>query len=1339
MADAFVEIPDFQFRELQHVRIFDKPVLYNGIRPSWIAASSRYGIIVCAAGHDKLISLRSSDVHQLNTVKVDTEVTNIQMKVTCLQIEQPAVLIALTCNCSGRLLSVSMRTASGAFVYLYDMCSFAVDFVEQRGPVYSLRLSADPNAQPCALEWNPLQDDLFAVATSDGVLSCYSFNIEKSSSVTLVGTTKHSDIVTCIGWSPKGKQLVVGDVSGYVKQYKPEMVSVRVVPPPTCVPSLKGDGSLRCVGISWLATTDILIAYSPKTGREVDIAKLCVKKDAPPQWTHFDDINYCGDRSSFDQRIEFTQFIGWKLLLCSSSRSSEIAVLGKIGSEWKIWTLDDNGRIEMPLDSEHCETYPVGIAVDISSVLPAKIGDEGNIERPPCPTVLVLSSQGILLPFSVLSSRAEHQIINIQPEALPSKIYGPVLTVVNIAENMQSNVGSPHITSQTVPVTTNLLSSLVFSESTPITKQDIFQSQVLESTPSTVTASSKVQNLTPTSVVQNSAVSHQQLKKRTDLITNLQKDFREKLVVFDKHFFELCEQNDWLYNLKKSSAKQLEWNIGINLNDEMLELEKVRAVVASWLDALENQVKESMCSVEEQLGIANSTDRELFDNGRVLDFNNVMDWTLIQTHRISRAVMHRLDKLVETLAKLEQKVANVEDVLSEMPASHIKSGKILTLGVDQEQQIATTAKNICKGMVSRRKALCELQQRVTSLSCQLKPLKKEQEINKYLSSTKSSFSNLSFSHQTYKEIIGGTAAVTAQQQKELLRFLAERGPVKRSEAKILALDIHSGEGGERILNSTITDIESRLLEAALIPMKTPTKLVMDIGTQSSDYLYSKEATSPTDKTIPNRIASADYTPSVAYEPPEIQAKIKCINFNWRYKYNIEDLGFIFNPIRCLHLQLEPTTNLPATLPSFKNLNTSTALPSTSNCPATCEIAKSLPAGNAPTNIAKTVNSNQEQSGNITFSFKNLDIPSAARNNVSTRETGFSTLSTPNKSEHSSEASQQIFSMKKDENGTATASLKSAAASESLTNISSAVVSSSATTIETSGTSTQSSEISRTNSEVAVSNPTSNSNTASGTLTNVSFTFKLPTAESQQAPLRGTLSGNTNSTIQPLSKDLESVGDDGMMEAEGTSTAPTALFSSSLSFGSKSTVSSMNQVQNVFGSGLKFLPSAQPQTTSLFSNVAGNKSNSVFGGGTTTTSSSSGGLFSQAQQSNAASFSFSSAAKPQNSSSLFGAKTATGGATFGGAPSFGSKPVFGSPSPLVSAFGQQRSQHSAPTSTAFSNFAKTSSVGFGSLAASQQQQSTGSVFGGSGFGALAQQPQKSSIFGGGLNSSATNRY
>lgn len=52
----------------------------------------------------------------------------------------------------------------------------------------------------------------------------------------------------------------------------------------------------------------------------------------------------------------------------------QVAVLGKIDSEWKVWTLDDSGRIEVPLDSEHHESFPIGVCIDISSIPPAEIG-----------------------------------------------------------------------------------------------------------------------------------------------------------------------------------------------------------------------------------------------------------------------------------------------------------------------------------------------------------------------------------------------------------------------------------------------------------------------------------------------------------------------------------------------------------------------------------------------------------------------------------------------------------------------------------------------------------------------------------------------------------------------------------------------------------------------------------------------------------------------------------------------------------------------------------------------------------------------------------------------------
>ncbi|VDN95582.1 unnamed protein product [Brugia pahangi] len=79
-------------------------------------------------------------------------------------------ITALACNCSGRVLFVLIRRLFGAVVFLYNMYAFSVDCVKQRGPVYSLRLSADPTAHPCSRKWNPQRDTVFAVATS---MACF--------------------------------------------------------------------------------------------------------------------------------------------------------------------------------------------------------------------------------------------------------------------------------------------------------------------------------------------------------------------------------------------------------------------------------------------------------------------------------------------------------------------------------------------------------------------------------------------------------------------------------------------------------------------------------------------------------------------------------------------------------------------------------------------------------------------------------------------------------------------------------------------------------------------------------------------------------------------------------------------------------------------------------------------------------------------------------------------------------------------------------------------------------------------------------------------------------------
>ncbi|VDO42171.1 unnamed protein product [Onchocerca flexuosa] len=348
-------------------------------------------------------------------------------------------------------------------------------------------------------------------------------------------------------------------------------------------------------------------------------------------------------------------------------------------------------------------------------------------------------------------------------------------------------------------------------------------------------------------------------------------------------------------------------------------------------------------------------------------------------------------------------------------------------------------------------------------------------MDKFFTSTRSSLSNSLLNYQTNNEELGRkTAAVTTQQQRELLRFLTQRGPVKQSEAKIVPLDIHTHEDDEGISNSTIANIENRLLEAALMPIKSPAKLVMDIGTQSSDYLFSKDLKSPTDVAVSIPVIPTNFISNETGKSPAVQ----------------------FNQFQKI---AESDVKSSAILSSFMNLDSSTtAVPTTSSSFSINAITKQFPAKKSSTNVPETVALSQEQPNDITFSFKNLDAPLTAKSDVSSRETDSCTVVTPSKSDYISTVAQKVFTTKSSENQAT--SIVPATTSESLTNTSVTTASSSTTITEIGRASIQNSENSKTGKEMAVTNSSSASTTTSKTSnveTNISFTFKLPEAENQQ--------------------------------------------------------------------------------------------------------------------------------------------------------------------------------------------------------------------------------------------------
>ena len=97
------------------------------------------------------------------------------------------------------------------------------------------------------------------------------------------------------------------------------------------------------------------------------------------------------------------------MLLTASANAAEIAVVAKHLSEqdvaWQRWTLDDSSRAEMPMTNDFQETFPVGMALDVTSQTPIALGD--NRTHPACPILLLLSTDGVVSAFHMMYMRSD--------------------------------------------------------------------------------------------------------------------------------------------------------------------------------------------------------------------------------------------------------------------------------------------------------------------------------------------------------------------------------------------------------------------------------------------------------------------------------------------------------------------------------------------------------------------------------------------------------------------------------------------------------------------------------------------------------------------------------------------------------------------------------------------------------------------------------------------------------------------------------------------------------------------------------------------------------------------
>nr|XP_046223945.1 LOW QUALITY PROTEIN: nuclear pore complex protein Nup214-like [Oncorhynchus gorbuscha] len=394
------EMKDFQFRQMKKTRVFDSPDNLPKDRSSLLAISNKFGLTF--VGLDRKIKVYlTGDI--LASDKVDGNSNEIVEGIAALadvHVELPVHNLGLSSD--ELTLSVSgMSEASGLSLAFYDVRTFINKARPHKLPFATLQLRAGLGIIVQDLKWNPVQVSMLATCLSDGSMMV----LEVTDGITVQAQLPATAGITCVCWSPKGKQVAAGKMNATVSQYTPGLQEKKVIPCPSFYSS---DNPVKVLDVQWLSTFVFAVAYAaadgcPETPPELVVISLPTKTEKREErYLNFNDPVYgtCTERQHhyFLSHIE-----DWDVVLAASAASIEVSVIAKQEDKtnWELWLLEDASRGELPVSQNNDDTLPLGMAIDYTSQQEIHITDEKTL--PPAPTLLLLSTDGVLCPFSLLN------------------------------------------------------------------------------------------------------------------------------------------------------------------------------------------------------------------------------------------------------------------------------------------------------------------------------------------------------------------------------------------------------------------------------------------------------------------------------------------------------------------------------------------------------------------------------------------------------------------------------------------------------------------------------------------------------------------------------------------------------------------------------------------------------------------------------------------------------------------------------------------------------------------------------------------------------------------------